>query len=474
MMAATWTSTRDVPLARQLARSALAVTLADLPAAAVAKAKDCLLDFLACAFEARNLPWGQQAVSTARPFEGGANIIANSATVSPTDAAFANATLGHGLVREDMHAASISHHGVVIWPTLLALAQRTPSSGAALLSAAIVGYEAGGCIGRALMTADLARLHRPTGLVSPLAAALAGATLLRLDDGAATVAVSIAANTSSGLNQWPHTGGSEMYFHPAFAARNAVTAVELAERGAYASEDILEGEAGLFAAFRRQPAPHRIALFADGQPEILSVYNKPVPACNFAQTACQAALHVADRLGDDLARARAVLVRVSAAAMRYPGCDFAGPFQRALQAKMSIQFGVAAALQRKAVAEENYQRLADAGILRLISLTRLEEDEAFTQRFPGMQGAEVRVSLADGSLVMDRLDDVVPATSRDIRARFRAAASGVVGVVRAAEIETCVDGLEDEVDAGRVAALCAAAADEPARQTEKRVGRSRP
>ena len=39
--------------------------------------------------------------------------------------------------------------------------------------------------------------------------------------------------------------------------------------------------------------------------------------------------------------------------MRYPGCDFAGPFQRALQAKMSIQFGVAAALQRKAIAEEN-------------------------------------------------------------------------------------------------------------------------
>jgi 2-methylcitrate dehydratase PrpD len=474
MIPATWASGRDVPLARQLARSALAVTLADLPAEAVVKAKDCLLDFLACAFEARNLPWSRQAVATTRPLEGGANIIASGATVSPADAAFVNATLGHGLVREDMHAASICHHGVVIWPTLLALTQRTSSSGAALLSAAVVGYEAGGRIGRALMTADLARLHRPTGLVSPLAAALAAACLLRLDDGAATAALSIAANTSSGLNQWPHTGGSEMYFHPAFAARNAVTAVELAELGAYASEDILEGEAGLFAAFRRQPAPHRMALFADGQPEILSVYNKPVPACNFAQTACQAALHVAGRLGDDLARARAVLVRVSAAAMRYPGCDFAGPFRRALQAKMSIQFGVAAALQRKAIAEENYQRLADAGILRLISLTRLEEDEAFTQRFPGTQGAEVRVSLADGSLIMDRLDDVVPATSSEIRARFRAAAAGVVGAGRAAEIETCVDGLEDEADAGRVAALCAAAAGEPQRQAEKRAGRSRP
>jgi 2-methylcitrate dehydratase PrpD len=252
--------------------------------------------------------------------------------------------------------------------------------------AAVVGYEAGGRIGRALLTADLARLYRPTGLVSPLAAALAGGLPAAARRWCGTAALSIAANTSCGLNQWPHTGGSEMYFHPAFAARNAVTAVELAELGAYASENILEGEAGLFAAFRRQPAPNGIALFADGQPEILSVYNKPVPACNFAQTACQAALHVAGRLGDDLANARAILVRVPAAAMRYPGCDFAGPYQRALQAKMSIQFGVAAALQRKAIAEENYQRLADAGILRLISLTSLEEDEAFTQRFSGNPG----------------------------------------------------------------------------------------
>ena len=474
MMAAAWTSGRNVPLARQLARSALAVTLGDLPPDAIAKAKDCLLDFLACAFEARNLPWSRQAVATARAVEGGANVIAGGATASPADAAFANATLGHGLVREDMHAASICHHGVVIWPTLLALAQRTPSSGAALLVAAVVGYEAGGRIGRALLTADLARLYRPTGLVSPLAAALAGACLLRLDDGAATAALSIAANTSCGLNQWPHTGGSEMYFHPAFAARNAVTAVELAELGAYASENILEGEAGLFAAFRRQPAPDGIALFADGQPEILSVYNKPVPACNFAQTACQAALHVAGRLGDDLANARAILVRVPAAAMRYPGCDFAGPYQRALQAKMSIQFGVAAALQRKAIAEENYQRLADAGILRLISLTSLEEDEAFTQRFPATQGAEVRVSLADGSLVMDRLDDVVPATTDEIRARFRAAAAAVVGPARAGKIEACVDGLEGETDAGRVAALCAtaAAAEGTEGRPPKRAGRS--
>ena len=237
----------------------------------------------------------RRSASHAR-IENGATIIGTGTLASPGDAAFANATMGHGLVREDMHAASICHHGVVIWPTLLALSERTPLSGATFLAAAIIGYEAGAQIGRALFTADLARLYRPTGLVAPLGAALAGSHALGLTEDAATSAVAIAANTSSGLNEWPHAGGSEMYFHPGFAARNAIAAIELAEAGARASETILEGEAGLFAAFRRQPAPAGIRLFAGPAPEIMAVYNKPAPACNFAQTAAQAALRVAREL----------------------------------------------------------------------------------------------------------------------------------------------------------------------------------
>ena len=340
-------------MARALARAALAVDPGRFDAEVIAKAKICLLDFLSCAFEARNHPWSRQAIGIAREVGNGATIIGTRTLASPGDAAFANATMGHGLVREDMHAASICHHGVVIWPTLLALSERTPLSGATFLCAAIIGYETGAQIGRALVTGDLARLYRPTGLVAPLGAALAGSYALGLTEDAATSAVAIAANTSSGLNEWPRAGGSEMYFHPGFAARNAIAAIELAEAGACASETILEGEAGLFAAFRRQPAPSEIRLFAGPQPEIMAVYNKPAPACNFAQTAAQAALRAARELGtsEDIAT---VAIRVPDAAARYPGCDSKGPFHNALQAKMSIPFSVAAVLVRGALEEENY------------------------------------------------------------------------------------------------------------------------
>ena len=447
------TGASEVSLARKLARASLAIDLSRFDADVVAKARICLLDFLSCAFEARNHAWSRQAIGIAREIENGATIIGTSKLATPGDAAFANATLGHGLVREDMHAGSICHHGVVIWPTLLALSERTPLPGATLLAAAIIGYEAGAQIGRALFTADLARLFRPTGLVAPLGAALAGSHALGLTEDAATSAVSIAANTSSGLNEWPHSGGSEMYFHPGFAARNAITAIELAEAGAYASETILEGEAGLFAAYRRQPAPAVIQLFAGHQPEIMAVYNKPAPACNFAQTAAQAAWRAAREVGnsEDI---ETVSIRVPEAAARYPGCDSKGPYRNALQAKMSIPFSVAAVLARGAIEEDNYAQIQDPAILRLVGRTDLQSDATFTAAFPAQQGAEVVVGLRNGKAIRQRLDNVMAATPQEIRARFRQAAAEAIGDRRARHLEELVDNCASLPDSRVIAAQC--------------------
>lgn len=448
----------EASAAAQLARAALAAEPLALPGA-VDKAKTCLIDFLSCAFEARDLPWSRQAVAVATPVAAGAphaaNVIANTLTCAPAEAAFANGVLGHGLVREDMHAASITHLGVVVWPTLLALAQRRTVSGRDFLAAALVGYEAGGRLGRALMTSELARLFRPTGLVGPLAGALAGSRLVGLDEAATVSATALAANTSSGLNQWPHTGGSDMYFHPGFAARNALVCVMLAEAGAVASDSILEGEAGLFQAFARRPLAQDITLFPEGAAEILAVFNKPVPACNFAQSPCQAALRAIEAAGGASSQVTQVLIKTSEAAVRYPGCDARGPFARPLQAKMSIPFGVAATLARGEIAEANYSRLDDPEIRRLISVTRLESSPGYTAAFPAAQGAQVTLCLADGKEVAIDLDDVVFATPELVRERFRAACAGLLGPDRTKEIEAFVDGLETVDDAGRLAALCA-------------------
>ena len=242
-----------------------------------------------------------------------------------------------------------------------------------------------------------------------------------------------------------------MFFHAGYAARDAVTAARLAELGAFASPSALDGEAGLFAALGKRPAATKVALF-QGQPEILSVYHKPVPACNFAQTASQAALSIAREYRTAPERIASVTVRVPRAGALYPGCDYAGPFAHVLQAKMSIQYNVAAALIEGGVTEQNFTRLRDPVLLRLVDAMKLEIDEAMTRAYPGKQGGEVEVREIGGATHRIRLEDVVNASATDVRARFHAAAENVLGAARAREIESFIDEIEIRKD---VAPLCA-------------------
>jgi 2-methylcitrate dehydratase PrpD len=264
-----------------------------------------------------------------------------------------------------------------------------------------------------------------------------------LDEQTTVSALGLAANATGGLNEWPYSGGDEMFFHPGFGARNAVTAVELAELGALASETALDGPSGLFAGLGKAGQVSAVAPFSGETPEILSVYYKPAPACNYAQTACQAALAISV----PSAEISAITVKASAAAVNYPGCNFAGPFERILQAKMSIQYCVAATLARREIEEANYRRLSDPEIARLAGITTLEADPIFTEAYPGAQGCEVVVALRDGQVVRQRLQDLIPATPAEIRVRFRAACGAAAGA-----IEEKIDGLDREED---VSALCA-------------------
>jgi 2-methylcitrate dehydratase PrpD len=430
-----------------MAQSALLLKAGDIPESVTDKVKIGLLDMLSCAFEARELPWGCQAIQMASrghsPTSGGvAGIIGTRYRVSPGDAAFVNATLGHGLVREDMHTGSVSHLGVVIYPTLLALAQRKPVSGQTFILAAACGYEIAAALGKALVDAEFVRFHRPTGVTGPIGGAVAGSLLLGLGEDAATSAIGLAANTVGGLNEWPYAGGDEMFFHPGFAARNAVTSVELAELGAFASETALDGRAGLFAALHRGDRVSAVTPFRDGTWEILSVYYKPAPACNYAQTACQAALVLAVQDGIRGTDVEKIHVRCSAAAVAYPGCNYAGPYDRILQAKMSIQYCVAATLAQGKLAESNYHLLNDPEVLRLAQAITLEAGDEFTSNYPDKQGAEVAVLLRNGETHASRLGDVVPATPGEIRERFRSACQN------AKAIEDFIDTLEDQQDAG--------------------------
>jgi 2-methylcitrate dehydratase PrpD len=383
------------------------------------KARVAILDYLSCALTGADLPWSRAATDIAAQSSGASQIVGHAINCSPADAAFANAVLGHSLVRDDMHLGSVSHLGTVIIPTLLALSSSSKATGKEFLTAMIAGYEAGGTLGRAVLDSDIASNFRPTGICGPIAAAAAGARLLELNQEQTTAAIGLAANTIAGYNEWAATGGSEMFFQVGFAARNALLALQLVARESNISRTAIDGPAGLFAAFDK---PHVAADEAPTQHEIQEVFFKEVPACNFAQTPAQAALELTreNKLNGDTIDS--VVVFVNHAAAHYPGCDSQGPFEHILQAKMSIQYNVAAALLKGNFDEANYEPETQKEICELASSIDLRVDHLLTAAYPKHQSARVRVDLEDGHRLSHEMADVRGADDMLVSRRFDAAA----------------------------------------------------
>jgi 2-methylcitrate dehydratase PrpD len=406
-------------VAHSLAAFITTANAALMPTEVITKAKTCLIDFLACVFEAHELPWGKQAIEYASFCPSGpSTVLGTNVKTAATEAAFVNGALGHSLLREDMHVAAKSHLGVVVWPALLALAEMNEATGEDLLAAAIVGYEVGGRIGRALFDDELAGKLRPTGTVGPLAAAAAGARLLGLNTEQTVAALGFAANAACGVNEWSWAAGTEVFFHAAFAARSAVTAVLLARTGAFASPTAIDGRAGLFAAYDRRERARFIVPLGDGNYEINSVYWKPAPACNFVQSPCQAALKLVEK-GVNSADIEKVTVRTFHSAIEYPGCNNPGPFPGVLAAKMSIQYSVAATLVRGAIEETNYAQPADSRILDLAKKIELVADPEFQVAFPGKQGTTINVILRNGLQLSETRDDIRSLDAAMVRSRFK-------------------------------------------------------
>ncbi len=392
---------------------------------ALTKAGFCLLDFLACTFSTQHFPWVQQAQRVAcmnsQMAGAGAPIIGSSFKVSMQDAAFVNAVAGHSLVRDDMHVASVSHLGVAVLSTALALAEQEQISGREFLEAVICGYEAGGKLGALLMDVETAKTFRPTGLIGAFASAATAARLAKLDAEQTANALGFAANYITGLNEWAASGSDDMYFHPGIAARNGITAMLMAREGASAAAGSLDGKAGLFAAFDKSvPTPPPLP-FSHGA-EILQVFFKQVPACNYAQTAAQAALQLKTQYTLKADAIETVRVKVPYAAANYPGCDYPGPFNSILQARMSIHFNVASALLKGNFEDSNYHDFNNPDISQLIALIDVSIDQHLSDRYPGQQGAAVIVTSTEGKTLTVNLDDVITASFAEVSARFLLAA----------------------------------------------------
>jgi 2-methylcitrate dehydratase len=365
-------------------------------------------------------------------------------TVSPEWAAWANGTA----VRElDLHdtflAADYAHPGDTI-PPLLAVAQHTGATGAALVRAIVTAYE----VHVALVRAICLHAHRIDHVAHLAPAVAAGlGCLLGLDPATTSEAIGQALHTTTATRQ-SRKGeiSSWKAFAPAFAGKVAVEAVDRAMRGEGSPNPIYEGEDGVLAWLLDGPdARYTVALPGPGEPRraILDTFTKEYSA----EYQCQAVIDLARRLRPrvpDLARVTDVLLETSHHTHHVIGSGAHDPQKYDPDATRetldhSAPYVLAVALEDGSWHHEHSytpERAHRASTVALWRTVRTVEDPRWTAAYHRAEpefGGRVTITLDDGTTVADELAvaDAHPRGARpfgreDYLAKFRTLADGAL------------------------------------------------
>lgn len=361
------------------------VTSADLEAAAL-----FTLDALANSIAGRNSAPGR-ILSQWFGSNTASNAVPDAGRV-----AFLLGGLCHILETDDLHRESVVHPGCVVVPAAFALAEKHGLGGRDLLIAILHGFEAAARVGMAVGPAHY-RIWHNTATCGPFGAALAAASLLKLDDDAAMHALGNAGSQSSGLWQFLETGAMTKHLHAGHAAEAGVRAAELAALGFTGPARILEGEKGFFRATCPDADPDAVLRAPDAEWQLVRTSIKPWPSCRHTHPTIDAGEELRARMiADGVASDAIAEIEIGTYQAALDVCD--RPVATSdYEAKFSLQHTIAAALTCPLVDFEAFGDKARADCRALAARVKVRLAEPWASAYPASWGGRVVVRLASGA-----------------------------------------------------------------------------
>jgi 2-methylcitrate dehydratase PrpD len=171
-------------------------------------------------------------------------------------AALANGTISHALDYDDTHFAHIGHPSVAVFPAALAMAERSRTSVADMLEAALTGMEVSIRVGLWLGRGHYQVGFHQTATAGAFGAAVAAGRLLQLDATQMRHVIGLTATRASGLKAQFGTMGKP--YNAGLAASCGVEVADLVARGFIANPDALEGPFGFGATHHGAAAPEAL------------------------------------------------------------------------------------------------------------------------------------------------------------------------------------------------------------------------
>jgi len=237
------------PVTDTLAQFVTKIEFAAIPEEALANAKMHLLDTLGVALAGTREPVAGIALDYCKRIGpvGESTIWGTKSKAAAPTAAFANGLLSHALDYDDWDAfIHVGHPTSMLLGAGLSIGESTGASGEELLKAYVLGIEV-----MCKLAANCPNLQdrgfHSTPVWGSLGAAVACASLLKLDDSQLKAALGIAASAAGGIHR--QQGSMVKPFHAGNAARNGVEAALLARSGFTADAAILEAPRGFCDTF---------------------------------------------------------------------------------------------------------------------------------------------------------------------------------------------------------------------------------
>lgn len=353
----------DKAISARIAAHFAELTLDALPDATQHATRRALLDAVGVTLGATGL--GEDAapyLRHAQAVAGPSRLIGFDGSTTPALAALANGALAHQLDFGDTFDAGPAHPSAALVPALLALADARPELA---FGEFLVAMAAGSDLACRLSIAAQRPYEEggwyPPPLVNLIATAAACARFIGLDADGIRHAMGLALLQGSFPSEIKYDATSPIRgVREGLVARAAVEAALLAESGATAFAEPLEGRAGFFAIYGGG-AP-RDALLDGLGAEFLGdqVSFKPWPACRGTHPYIEAALVLRAQVD----RARVARIEAETGPIQemliHPQPVKTEP-TRSIEAKFSIPYTVAAALIDGAVTLDSFtaERIAD-------------------------------------------------------------------------------------------------------------------
>lgn len=396
----------DPALAIALARRIVAFRDEDVTEHADEVARKCLVDTVGVTIAGASGPEVDIVAAVHGSGQGDAIALGRQERFAPLDAALMNGTASHALDFDDFSGTLGGHQSAPVTSALLAIASTSPVTGRDLLTAYVVGCEVSILLATAVHPHHYDKGWHPTATLGVFGTAAASAKLLGLDVERTATALAIAASLASGIKA--NFGTMTKPLHVGLTARAGLMAALLASEGFTANTGAFEHHQGFFEVFNgsgRYDADGLVERFASPlKLEEDSIVIKRYACCGSTHAAIDAARALVQRPGYDPSRIRSI--RVGTPMQRLRHTDRPRP-ATPLEGKFSVQYVVVRALLDGAVRVGDFDpaRILQPEVTELLSrLTAhaVEPDAGVI----GDWGAEVEVTLDDGSSLVETVRDV--------------------------------------------------------------------